>query len=36
MSMRYTKAQLEEIVYTQLENLDATNDLLVLMKNRTS
>ncbi len=28
----YTKAQLEQIVYTQLENLDAMNDLLRIMK----
>jgi hypothetical protein len=28
----YTKVQLEQIVYTQLENLDAMNDLLRIMK----
>ena len=28
----YTKAQLEQIVFTQLENLDAMNDLLRIMK----
>lgn len=32
MKKRYTKAQLEEIVYTQLENLNAMNDLLAIMK----
>ena len=31
-SCTYTKAQLEQIVYTQLENLDAMNDLLRIMK----
>ncbi len=29
---RYTKAQLEKIVFTQLENLEAMNDLLKIMK----
>ncbi len=29
---RYTKAQLEQIVYTQLENLNAIHDLLRIMK----
>ncbi len=29
---RYTKADLERIVFTQLENLNAMNDLLVIMK----
>ena len=29
---RYTKADLEEIVFTQLENLDAVHDLLRIMK----
>ncbi|MEO1053394.1 MAG: hypothetical protein AAFX87_22360, partial [Bacteroidota bacterium] len=32
MGQRYTKADLEEIVYTQLENLDAMHDLLRIMK----
>ena len=32
MSRRYTKADLEEIVYSQLENLDAMHDLLRIMK----
>ncbi len=32
MSLRYTKAHLEEIVYTQLENLNAMHDLLRIMK----
>ena len=32
MSKRYTKAQLEQIVYTQLENLNAMNDLIRIMK----
>ena len=31
-SSRYTKAQLEEIVYTQLDNLNAIHDLLRIMK----
>ncbi len=30
--LRYTKEQLEQIVFTQLENLDAMNDLLKIMK----
>lgn len=30
--MRYTKADLERIVSTQLENLNAMNDLLSIMK----
>lgn len=29
---RYTKADLEQIVYTQLENLNAMHDLLNIMK----
>lgn len=29
---RYTKADLEQIVYTQLQNLDAMHDLLRIMK----
>lgn len=29
---RYTKAQLEEIVFTQLDNLNAIHDLLRIMK----
>jgi hypothetical protein len=29
---RYTKADLEKIVFTQLENLNAMNDLLAIMK----
>lgn len=29
---RYTKAGLEQIVYTQLENLNAMHDLLNIMK----
>ncbi|MBL6447642.1 hypothetical protein JMN32_15090 [Fulvivirga sp. 29W222] len=32
MSRRYTKADLEEIVYRQLENLNAMHDLLSIMK----
>ncbi|NAS13679.1 hypothetical protein [Poritiphilus flavus] len=28
----YTKAELEQIVYRQLENLNAMNDLLQIMK----
>ncbi len=32
MSKRYTKAELEEIVYKQLENLNAMHDLLSIMK----
>lgn len=30
--MKYTKADLERIVFTQLENLNAMNDLLSTMK----
>lgn len=30
--LRYTKEQLEQIVFTQLENLNAMNDLLKIMK----
>ncbi|HVD99822.1 MAG TPA: hypothetical protein VNB90_16555 [Cytophagaceae bacterium] len=30
--MPYTKAKLESLVATQLENLDAMNDLLKIMK----
>lgn len=29
---RYTKADLEEIVFVQLENLNAMHDLLTIMK----
>ncbi len=29
---RYTKADLERIVFTQLDNLNAMNDLLCIMK----
>lgn len=29
---RYTKADLEELVYCQLQNLDAMHDLLKIMK----
>ena len=32
MSKRYTKAELEEIVYKQLENLNAMHDLLSILK----
>jgi len=32
--MRYTKDQLEEIVFSQLENLNAMNDLLSIMKHQ--
>lgn len=32
MNMKYTKADLEEIVYMQLENLNAMHDLLQIMK----
>ncbi|MFD2567647.1 hypothetical protein [Pseudotenacibaculum haliotis] len=31
---RYTKADLEQIVYTQLENLNAMHDLLRIMKHQ--
>ena len=34
MSRRYTKADLEEIVSTQLENLNAIHDLLSIMKHQ--
>ena len=34
MNRRYTKADLEQIVYTQLENLDAMHDLLSIMKHQ--
>lgn len=30
--MKYTKSDLEKIVFTQLENLNAMNDLLSIMK----
>jgi hypothetical protein len=32
MSKRYTKADLEQIVYKQLDNLNAMHDLLRIMK----
>ncbi|MDO6440219.1 hypothetical protein Q4534_22515 [Cyclobacterium sp. 1_MG-2023] len=32
MSNRYTKADLEQIVYSQLENLNVMHDLLNIMK----
>jgi hypothetical protein len=32
MSRKYSKADLEEIVMTQLENLNAMHDLLSIMK----
>ena len=32
MNKRYTKADLEEIIYNQLENLNAMHDLLGIMK----
>ena len=32
MTRRYTKADLEQIVYKQLENLNAMHDLLSIMK----
>lgn len=32
MRKKYTKANLEEIVYKQLENLNAMHDLLSIMK----
>ncbi|WP_242132605.1 hypothetical protein [Aestuariivivens marinum] len=32
MSKRYTKADLEEIIYKQLDNLNAMHDLLRIMK----
>ena len=31
---RYTKAQLEELVYCKLENLDAMHDLLKIIKHQ--
>lgn len=31
---RYTKADLEQIVYSQLENLNAIHDLLSIMKHQ--
>ena len=34
MSKRYTKADLEQIVCTQLENLNAVHDLLSIMKHQ--
>ncbi len=34
MSRRYTKADLEEIVSVQLENLNAMHDLLSIMKHQ--
>ena len=34
MSRRYTKADLEEIVSVQLENLNAIHDLLSIMKHQ--
>lgn len=34
MSRRYTKDDLEQIVYTQLENLNAMHDLLSIMKHQ--
>lgn len=34
MRARYTKAQLEELVYSQLENLNAVHDLLSIMKHQ--
>lgn len=34
MSTRYTKADLEQIVYTQLENLNAMHDLISIMKHQ--
>jgi len=32
MNRRYTKADLKQIVYSQLENLNAMHDLLNIMK----
>lgn len=32
MPTKYTKAQLEELVYAQLENLNAMHDLLRIIK----
>jgi len=34
MSIKYTKADLEEIVSAQLENLNAMHDLLSIMKHQ--
>lgn len=34
MNRRYTKADLEQIVYAQLENLNAMHDLLSIMKHQ--
>ncbi|WP_136465117.1 hypothetical protein [Flagellimonas onchidii] len=34
MSIRYTKADLEKVVYAQLENLNAMHDLLSIMKHQ--
>ena len=34
MSTRYTKADLEQLVYSQLENLNAMHDLLSIMKHQ--
>ncbi|WMJ72201.1 hypothetical protein RCC89_03320 [Cytophagaceae bacterium ABcell3] len=34
MSRRYTKDDFEQIVYTQLENLNAMHDLLSIMKHQ--
>ncbi|MGG8497284.1 hypothetical protein ACQY1Q_12775 [Tenacibaculum sp. TC6] len=34
MNKRYTKADLEQIVFVQLENLDAMHDLLSIMKHQ--
>lgn len=31
---RYTKSDLEKIVFTQLENLNAMNDLISIMKHQ--
>ncbi|WP_299362156.1 hypothetical protein [Winogradskyella sp.] len=31
---RYTKAELEQIVYAQLENLNAMHDLISIMKHQ--
>ena len=31
---KYTKADLEELVYSQLENLNAMHDLLSIMKHQ--
>lgn len=34
MGTRYTKADLEQLVYSQLENLNAMHDLLSIMKHQ--